>query len=188
MTDEMRRNLQIIEKRMASGQPFTYGELCALTPSDEGGRLADRTIQKWRKKGWIAFTREGRNTVWRLTGAGLEAAAVRQIRAGQAGEIDLSQLNPPDTAPTDGRQFLAWAVDDHGASAGKSGEWPHWVIVHYAPDFPGGERHWRWAVPGRISSVTILGWLPLPWSDNYAIWHLKHIKEAEEAKQAEDAR
>ena len=62
---------QAIERRMSNGKPFTYGELCRLGPRPvgEGGRTADKIIQKWRRKGWIVFTREGRNTVWRLTEA-----------------------------------------------------------------------------------------------------------------------
>ena len=66
---EMEQYQQAIECRMSSGEPFTYGELCRIQPRPfgEDGRTADKTIQKWRRKGWIAFTREGRSTVWRLT-------------------------------------------------------------------------------------------------------------------------
>lgn len=67
--------LEKIEARMMSGEPFTYAELGALNPAPPGrgpmhndpDRLADRTIQKWRKAGKISFTRIGRNTYWTLT-------------------------------------------------------------------------------------------------------------------------
>jgi DNA-binding transcriptional regulator PaaX len=38
-------------------------------------RLVDRTIQKWRRKGWISFVRMGRDTLWSMTDAGREASA-----------------------------------------------------------------------------------------------------------------
>jgi DNA-binding transcriptional regulator PaaX len=65
-----------IEARMATGQPFTYGSLCrtAGQPQDPD-RAVDKAIQKWRRKGWIALTREGRQVVWSLTDAGRVAVA-----------------------------------------------------------------------------------------------------------------
>lgn len=63
------------EARMLSGEPFTYGQLCARRRAtaapedrfkhDDHDRLIDRTIQKLRRKGLIAFTREGSKVVWR---------------------------------------------------------------------------------------------------------------------------
>ena len=70
MTDRLTK---LVETRMASGDSFTFAELCQLDPDKKTFRLADRTIQKWRRKGWIAFTRSGRLTVWRLTEAGIAA-------------------------------------------------------------------------------------------------------------------
>lgn len=68
--------LEKIEARMGSGEPFTYQELAALNPAPLGkpashndpDRLADRTIQKWRRKGLIQFTRGGLGgrVVWTL--------------------------------------------------------------------------------------------------------------------------
>lgn len=58
--------LTYVEQRMSNGQSFTFGSLHRGLP-DTAYRIADRAIQKWRRKGWIAFTREGRNAVWRLT-------------------------------------------------------------------------------------------------------------------------
>jgi len=68
-----------IEARMLSGEPFSYGGLCEWRAErDEGAiktrmpdhdRLIDRTIQKLRRKGLIAFTREGGKIVWRPTEA-----------------------------------------------------------------------------------------------------------------------
>lgn len=68
--------LEKIEARMRSGEPFTYQELAQLNPTPLGkpglhadhDRLADRTIQKWRRKGLIQFTRSGLGgrPVWSL--------------------------------------------------------------------------------------------------------------------------
>lgn len=68
--------LAIIERRMGDGEPFTYGELCKLRglPRDSD-RLADKTIQKWRRKGWIDFVRFGRAPLWSLTDVGRAALA-----------------------------------------------------------------------------------------------------------------
>jgi len=69
-----------IEARMSSGQPFTYSELCsiaALHGGDEGEtRLCDKTIQKWRRNGWIEMHGwRGRSPLWRLTkGSAIVAA------------------------------------------------------------------------------------------------------------------
>lgn len=57
-----------LEARMLSGWSFTYGELRDEFPGiDEARtRLIDRTIQKLRRKGLIAYQREkGRGVVWR---------------------------------------------------------------------------------------------------------------------------
>jgi hypothetical protein len=57
-----------LRKRMAEG-PFTFGQLCVLVGEhDQGFRFADALIQKRRKKGEIAYTREkGNGVVWRET-------------------------------------------------------------------------------------------------------------------------
>ncbi len=56
------------ERRMATGEPFTFGELYRTVKwNGNGYREADRCIQRWRKKGWISFTRKGRDCVWSLT-------------------------------------------------------------------------------------------------------------------------
>lgn len=63
-----------IEARMANGRPFTYAELCVLARlhgnHENRSRLCDKTVQRWRRRGLISFTREGRSAVWRLTDAG----------------------------------------------------------------------------------------------------------------------
>lgn len=68
-----------IKKRMITGEAFTYAGLCGISTAqggDEGkDRNADRAIQRWRKKGWIEFTREGRLVVWKLTEKGAAEAA-----------------------------------------------------------------------------------------------------------------
>lgn len=60
--------------RVATGVSFTYAQLHeivdALGANEARDRIADRTIQSWRRKGFIAFTREGRSVIWNLTEAG----------------------------------------------------------------------------------------------------------------------
>lgn len=58
-----------IEARMQSGEPFTYGILCAMPrPFGEDGRTADKLIQKWRRAGRITMDgRIGRAPRWVLT-------------------------------------------------------------------------------------------------------------------------
>lgn len=68
-----------IERRMLSGEPFTYGELSEWRASIEQGairwthldhdRLIDRTIQKLRRKGLIAFERTKGRVVWTAVAA-----------------------------------------------------------------------------------------------------------------------
>jgi hypothetical protein len=72
---------------------------------------------------------------------------------------DLSLLNPPETAPKDGEQLIAWAIRSD------LGPQPVWCLVQWGPDYVGGEPFWRCLTPGYSSAVEILGWLPLPWSD-----------------------
>lgn len=64
-----------IEERMLSGEPFTYGSLCRWRGDQAGNRylsrdddrLVDRTIQKLRRKGLIAFERVGGKVIWSPT-------------------------------------------------------------------------------------------------------------------------
>ena len=80
-----RTPLDAVTAYIFSGEPFTYADLCGvnlLTGGDEGkDRVADKSIQKWRRKGYIAFTREGRNVVWRLTPNGERFAELRRSLA-----------------------------------------------------------------------------------------------------------
>lgn len=63
-----------VERRMRSGEPFTFGELCTQFARHSSGfsddREIDKTIQRWRRKGWISFVRIGRAPLWSLTEAG----------------------------------------------------------------------------------------------------------------------
>ena len=57
-----------LEARMLSGEPFTYGGLCdtfGVSFNETRTRLIDRTIQKLRRKGLIAYRREGGAVTWR---------------------------------------------------------------------------------------------------------------------------
>lgn len=70
----MSEQLTDVESRMLSGEPFTYGELCAaFTSDDDRSRTIDRTIQKFRRKGLITFERKGKRIVWTATEAGKAA-------------------------------------------------------------------------------------------------------------------
>lgn len=62
------------EQRIASGEPFTYGQLTQLNPNEAKDRIVDRTLQRWRKAQLITFTREGHQTFWSLTELGRQAA------------------------------------------------------------------------------------------------------------------
>lgn len=67
--------MSALECRMLSGEPFTYGGLSKeFAPGKsashhDASRLVDRTIQKLRRKGLIAFKREGGKVIWRATKA-----------------------------------------------------------------------------------------------------------------------
>jgi hypothetical protein len=69
---EHRAILAKLESRMLSGEPFIYSRLAAWAERQFGfneaeTRLVDRTIQKLRRRGAIAFERRGRDTVWMTT-------------------------------------------------------------------------------------------------------------------------
>lgn len=63
-----------LEQRMLSGDPFTYGGLSRTRKTTFVGddvfrdgdhdRLIDRTIQRLRRKGLIAFRRDGSKVIW----------------------------------------------------------------------------------------------------------------------------
>lgn len=68
-----------IERRIFSGEPFMFHEL--HRGMDNAYREADRLIQKHRKKGFIAFERRGRDSIWSLTDAGKTEKARREAAA-----------------------------------------------------------------------------------------------------------
>lgn len=69
-----------IERRIFSGESFTFHDL--HSGLDSAYREADRLIQKHRKKGFISFERQGRDSVWSLTEAGKAEKARREISTG----------------------------------------------------------------------------------------------------------
>lgn len=69
--------LAIVEARMKSGEPFSAYDLHKGDYKGPIYRLADRTIQRWRKKGYISHTRQGATIVWSLTNAGKVAKNVK---------------------------------------------------------------------------------------------------------------
>lgn len=70
------KHVATIEAAIFSEDRFTYGGLCKLVP-DSLGRLPDKLIQRYRKKGLIEYEREGAATVWRLTDSGRAEKARR---------------------------------------------------------------------------------------------------------------
>lgn len=72
--------LEAIEQRMIAAEPFSYSELCGIARrfgNHEGdSRLCDKTIQRWRRKGWIWHWRDGKATLWALTDEGRAAKGV----------------------------------------------------------------------------------------------------------------
>lgn len=63
--------------------PWSIDDMCKAIP--RGPHLwsaadeADRIRQKWRKKGWASFTRDGQFTIWTLTEEGRKALAKGNI-------------------------------------------------------------------------------------------------------------
>jgi hypothetical protein len=71
MTDTRAAAEAAMKVRMLSGEPWTYGELGSVAIRAGGiERDADRYMQKWRRKGWASFWRDGRRTVWSVTDLG----------------------------------------------------------------------------------------------------------------------
>lgn len=62
---------EIIGRALAE-EEFTFFDLHAGLPG-EADRLADRTLQSWRRKGFASYERRGRQCVWKLTANGQEA-------------------------------------------------------------------------------------------------------------------
>ncbi len=72
---------KVCEERALSGEPFTFAELDRHLCHENGGklfttdggdcfRIADATIQRLRKAGKIAFTKEGRTCIWNVVKGG----------------------------------------------------------------------------------------------------------------------
>jgi hypothetical protein len=83
-----------------------------------------------------------------------------------------------DAPPEDGSQIVAWAIDLHGMGFNEPADEARWVIAQFAPSYRGGKPYWSWSVPGRVTSVKVLGWLPLPCKDlmgRYATWEVPNV-------------
>lgn len=66
--------MDVIEQRMASGEPFTLGDLERVCWVHEGNfRDPAKVIQEWQKRGWISYRLYARRTIWSLTAAGKAA-------------------------------------------------------------------------------------------------------------------
>lgn len=65
-----------IHARMLANSGFTFGSLHAGLHY-EAYRMADRTLQKFRRNGWATFRREGRQCIWSLTDEGRAALKVQ---------------------------------------------------------------------------------------------------------------
>ena len=61
-------NSPIVRFMLVCEDGFTYAQLGQrFSPDEDKTRLADKSIQKARRRGWIEFRREGKLTVWRPT-------------------------------------------------------------------------------------------------------------------------
>jgi hypothetical protein len=69
----MTRETDRTTARMLSGDPFRYLDLRHADPSVDW-RVTDRLIQQWRRNGWIAKERRGRDIWWTLTDLGRSEA------------------------------------------------------------------------------------------------------------------
>lgn len=67
----MSKSLDAIYGRMLSSEEFTFQSLHSFLP-DDAYRLADRTLQSFRKREYATFRREGRKVIWSLTDNGKE--------------------------------------------------------------------------------------------------------------------
>ncbi len=75
--------------------------------------------------------------------------------------LDLSIINPPETAPKTGRQIFALITLPNF-------EVPQWGIVQWAGLTPTSAPSWRYQAPGYTSSATLLGWVcEAPFNDAY---------------------
>ena len=71
--------LKEIIGRALVNEEFTFGGLHVGLP-EEAYRLADKTLQSWRRKGFAVTERRGRQFVWKLTPKGLEALSKAEGR------------------------------------------------------------------------------------------------------------
>lgn len=68
----MKDLLKEITGRALANNEFTFKTLHDRLP-DEAYRLADRTLQSWRRKGFADYERRGRQFIWKLTPEGRKA-------------------------------------------------------------------------------------------------------------------
>lgn len=80
--------------------------------------------------------------------------------------LDLSKLNPPETAPKNGRQIVAlFTIPDNDI--------PRWGVIQWAgirDGQPDNRSYWRYSVPGYLGcAAKLLGWtFELPFNDAFA--------------------
>lgn len=80
-TDALAEAEAIIVRRMQTGEPWTYAQMCALTyEHDKSGRIADRFHQRLRRDGLATFARKGNLSLWSLTNAGRAAFIPGNLR------------------------------------------------------------------------------------------------------------
>lgn len=74
-----------VEMRIFNGVQFTFNQLSMHCRGVDGmrdpWRIADAAIQRNRKKGFIAFIRNGNQSIWHLTDAGKAEAAHRAAKS-----------------------------------------------------------------------------------------------------------
>ena len=89
MAEKMTKAEQALWVALAR-EPLTFADLwptaneadghARMDQNAPGYRLADRWLQKGRRKGWMHFVRIGKSTVWSLTPAGRAALEPRDER------------------------------------------------------------------------------------------------------------
>ncbi len=105
-----------------------------------------------------------------LSQAGIDAAqraCAMGVRFSFSSKHDIPPGLRTDRPPEDGRQIVAWGIDLHGFGYSRPTAEPRWMIVQFARDYPSGAAYWQWAVPGRVTAVSILGWIALPENDYF---------------------
>lgn len=70
-------------KRAFEPDRWSFTDMCGIerrivqADPDHFGRIADKIMQHWRRKGWAMFVRVGRVPLWSLTDTGRDVLKIR---------------------------------------------------------------------------------------------------------------